>query len=145
MKRRHFMRWLAGVACAWPPAAVGDSDPMRLIGVLWGGFTPSTPVATSVVATYVNGLRNLGWVENQNVRLEHRWVAEQASQINASAAELVYLRPEVVVVNSSPLLAAVMRQTRTIPVVFVRVADPVGQSFIPSLARPGSNVTGFTD
>jgi putative ABC transport system substrate-binding protein len=88
---------------------------------------------------------DFGWVEGSNLRVEHRWTSGNAQEVAAFTKELVELRPDVIVVNSTPLLTALMRETSVIPIVFVRVADPVGQGLIASLARPGGNATGFTN
>src|SRR5262249_6130509 len=89
--------------------------------------------------------RDLGWLENDNLKIEHRWVTSGSQQTKILAKELVDLRPDVIVANSTPLLTALMSESRTIPIVFVRVADPVGQGLVASLARPGGNPTCFTN
>jgi putative ABC transport system substrate-binding protein len=146
MKRREFIALLGGAAATWPLAANAQSTAqMRLVGVLWGGLTPGTPAANLALATFIKGLHDFGWREGDNLKVEHRWVTSGLEQGKALARELVNLRSDVIVVNSSPLLAALLGESRTIPIVFVRVADPVGQGLITSLSQPGGNVTGFTN
>jgi putative ABC transport system substrate-binding protein len=118
---------------------------MRLVGVLWAGLTRGTPEANAAVAALTKKLRDLGWRENDNLKIEHRWVTSGSQQTKILAKELVDLRPDVIVANSTPLLAALASESRTIPIVFVRVADPVGQGLVASLARPGGNATDFTN
>jgi putative tryptophan/tyrosine transport system substrate-binding protein len=144
MKRREFIT-LIGMATCWPSSAWAQhSVDTPLVGVLWGGITEGTPEANAAVATLANKLRNLGWPRDK-LRFEHRWFLVGSQQSSELAKELVRLRPDVVVVNSTPLLAALESESRTIPIVFVRVADPVGQGFVQSLARPGGNASGFTN
>ena len=147
MRRRDFIALLSGAFARPFAVRAQQSDRKRLIGVLWAGVVQGTSLAKSIEATFVEKLRDLGWKEDHNVQLEHRWTIAGGAvgQTRALARELVALQPDVIVVNSSPLLATLISETKTIPIVFVRVADPVGQGFIPSLARPGGNVTGFTN
>jgi putative ABC transport system substrate-binding protein len=143
MKRREFIT-LVGTA-AWPISAwAQNSVDTRLVGVLWGGLIAGTPEANAAVATLANKLRDLGW-QPDKLRFEHRWFIAGSQQSSELAKELVGLRPHVVVVNSTPLLTALENESHTIPIVFVRVADPVGQGFVKSLARPGGNASGFTN
>lgn len=143
MKRREFIT-LVGTA-AWPISAwAQNSVDTRLVGVLWGGLIAGTPEANAAVATLANKLRDLGW-QPDKLRFEHRWFIAGSQQSSELAKELVRLRPHVVVVNSTPLLTALENESHTIPIVFVRVADPVGQGFVKSLARPGGNASGFTN
>jgi putative ABC transport system substrate-binding protein len=112
------------------------------IGVLMGmGF--ADPTAQSYVAAFRGALTKLGWAEGSNFRIEVRWGAGDADKIRSFAKELVDLRPDTIVGQSTPVVAALVRETQTIPIVFVNVADPIGSGFIASLARPGGNLTGF--
>jgi len=115
---------------------------MRRIGVLMSRAESDTE-GRRYAAAFLQGLAALGWVPDQNVKIEYRWQGGDANQAQAFARELVELRPDVLVANATPSLAAMRQATRTIPIVFIGVADPVGQGFVPSLARPGGNMTGF--
>jgi len=147
MRRREFIITLiGGVVAAWPvPSWAQMPVRIRLIGVLWAGIIPGTPAAELAIAAFTEGLHELGWKEGENLKIEHRWVTSGAEQSKTLAKELVGLKPDALVVNSTPLLSVMASETRTIPIVFVRVADPVGQGLIASLARPGGNITGFTN
>ena len=115
---------------------------MRWIGVLIA-LAESDPESQPRVAAFRRRLQELGWTDGRNVRIEFRYGAGDASRIRAYAAEMVNLKPDVILANSFEVLAALRRQTSTIPIVFVQVADPVGNGFVASLARPGGNMTGF--
>jgi ABC-type uncharacterized transport system substrate-binding protein len=147
VRRREFIITLiGGVVAAWPvPSWAQMPVRIRLIGVLWAGIIPGTPAAELAIAAFTEGLHELGWKEGENLKIEHRWVTSGAEQSKTLAKELVGLKPDALVVNSTPLLSVMASETRTIPIVFVRVADPVGQGLIASLARPGGNITGFTN
>src|SRR5689334_7563869 len=112
MRRRDFLRFV-GVAGSWP-WLVGAQQPPRLIGVLWGGVNPGTSLAESVVSTLIAGLREFGWIEHQNIRIEHRWITAPEKETQPLAKELVDMHPDVIVVNSTPLLAALVHETQTI-------------------------------
>jgi putative ABC transport system substrate-binding protein len=146
MRRRAFgaLVALATVARARTAAAQRPGG-RRLVAMLWAGIDPGSSLAETAVETFTKRLRDLGWAEPQNVQIEHRWVTRGGQQTRELALELVQLRPDVLVVNSTPLLAALLVETSLIPIVFVRVADPVGQGLVASLARPGGNATGFTN
>ena len=107
-------------------------------------FSPSDPEGQLRVAAFEQGLRELGWVEGSNLRIEYRW-ADNANLLPSHAADLVRLAPDVILTNSTPVTAALKEQTRKISIVFVQVTDPVGQGFAENLARPGGNITGFTN
>src|SRR5262249_19394834 len=144
MKRREFITLLGGAAAAWPLAAKAQqADTMRRVGVLMG--TPASDQESHVrLAVFLRQLEELGWRAGQNVRIEYRWYSTGAEQILASAKELVEWQPDVIVGHSTPSVTALLHATRTIPIVFLLVADPVGSGFVESFARPGGNVTGFT-
>jgi len=141
MRRREFVTLLGGAAAAWPLAARAQQpERVRRIGVLMGFADPATQ---SYVTAFRGALTKLGWAEGSNLRTEVRWGAGDADKIRSFAKELVDLRPDVIVGQSTPVVAALARETQTIPIVFVNVADPIGSGFVVSLARPGGNLTGF--
>ena len=143
MRRREFITLLGGAAAAWPLAArAQQAARVRRIGVLMGAVE-SDPARRSQLAAFRGALAKLGWREGSNLGIEVRWGADP-ELCARYAAELVALGPEVLLADSSPSLEALHRQTRTIPIVFVTVADPVGQGFVANLAHPGGNITGFS-
>jgi putative ABC transport system substrate-binding protein len=143
MQRREFITLLGGAAATWPLAARAQQpDRMRLIGVLMG-FAESDPYARSCLAAFRGALAKLGWTEGINLQIEIRWGASDADRIRRFAKELVDLRPEAILGQTTPVTGALAHETRTIPIVFVTVSDPIGSGFAMSLARPGGNVTGF--
>jgi putative tryptophan/tyrosine transport system substrate-binding protein len=142
MRRRQFISLLGGAAAAWPLASAAQQPGrIRRVGVLLG----TTASGPEPVPAFVQGLRELGWTDGRNVRFEYRAVAGDIDRFRTHAAELVSQAPDVILVQSNPGLAALQQATRSIPIVFVQVADPVGSGFIASLARPGGNITGFTN
>ncbi len=144
MKRREFMTLLAVVA-GWPMAA-GAQQPVRMprIGVLMG-FPESDLQAQSYIAAFRDGLQKLGWTDGRNVRIDTRWATPaEADTMQGYAKELVALQPDLILSHTTPTTAAVLQQTRTIPIVFATVTDPVGSGFVASLPRPGGTVTVFT-
>ena len=117
----------------------------RHIGVLIASPSPeSHPYTQAFVAAFTQALRQLGWVEGKNLRTDYRFAAGDPALFKAYAAELVALAPDAILASTPPALAALQRQTRTIPIVFALVSDPVGQGFVQSIARPGGNITGFS-
>jgi putative ABC transport system substrate-binding protein len=144
MRRRDFIP-LLGAAAAWPFAALArpKSDPLRLVGVLMS-VAESDPISKSEVAAFQNSLAKLGWTDGSNLRIELRWAAGNPDKIRAFVKELIDLRPEAILVRNTPALRAVVSETKTIPIVFVVVVDPIGLGLAQSLAHPGGNVTGFT-
>src|SRR5262245_15495540 len=143
MRRREFITLIGGAA-AWPLAAhAQQAQRMRRIGVL--SSTPADdPEATARTAAFLQTLQELGWTDGRNVRIEMRWGGGDAERLRRYAAELVALAPDVILTNGSVGVTPVLQATRTIPVVFVQVTDPVGAGLVESLARPGGNATGFT-
>jgi putative ABC transport system substrate-binding protein len=139
MRRRNFIAGLASISIAWPRAARSRQDQVRRIGVLMG----SDPSAQSYVSAFRDALTQLGWAEGNNLRTEARWGAGDADKIRSFAKELVDLQPDVIVGQSTAVVVALVRETQTIPIVFVNVADPIGSGFVVNLARPGGNLTGF--
>jgi len=144
MRRREFITLLSGVAATWPVAAHAQQpDRMRLVGVLETYFAESDSAAQSNIAAFRDALAKLGWTEGSNLRIELRWSAGNADQTSTFAKELVDLRSDAIVCDITPVVAALARETRTIPIVFTAVADPVVSGFVQSLAHPGGNLTGF--
>ena len=142
MKRREFISLLGGAAAAWPLAArAQQADHMRRIGVLMG-LAENDPETKARAARLRQELGRLGWSEGHNVRIDTRF-APAGVQAQVLAKELVGLRPDVLLAHSAQIAAAVQRETRAIPIVFVNVSDPIGAGFVESLARPGGNVTGL--
>jgi putative tryptophan/tyrosine transport system substrate-binding protein len=142
MRRRDFIKIVAGMAALWPLAARAQRpERVRRIGVLTG---VADPRAQSYVTAFRGALTKLGWAEDSKFRIEVRWGAGDADKIRSFAKELVDLRPDAIVGQSTAVVAALVRETHTIPIVFVNVADPVGSGFVASLARPDGNLTGFT-
>ena len=144
MRRREFLIVFGGAA-AWPLATRAQQPRgMRRIGVLMS-FAQSDPEAQAWVASFRDGLQKLGWTEGGNVRIDTRWTTpDDAELIQRLAKELVSLQPDVILSHSTPTTATLLQQTRTIPIIFASVVDPVGSGFVASLPRPGGNVTGFT-
>jgi putative ABC transport system substrate-binding protein len=144
MKRREFISLLIGAA-AWPLVAQAQQpDRMRLIGMLMG-LAEGDPVGESVFAAFRAALGQLGWTEGSNLRIEPRWAAGNADRIGTFAKELVELKPDAIFAHTTPVTVALAHETRTIPIVFVNVFDPIGTGFIASIAHPGGNITGFTN
>ena len=142
LKRRDFITLIGGAA-AWPLATWAQLGSARHIGVLMNGA--ATEVAPqSYVATFVQTLRQLGWIEGQNVRVDVRWSAGDAALARIYAAQLIGLTPDVILASSTTNLTAIQQGTSTVPVVFVQVSDPVEQGFVANLTRPGGNLTGFS-
>ena len=144
MKRREFITLLGGTAVAWPLAARAQQpERMRLIGVLMG-YAESDSEAQAQIAAFRDGLQKLGWIEGRNTRIDTRWATPtNAAAMQRFAVELVALQPEVILASTTPTTTALLQQTRTIPIVFATVGDPIGSGFVASFPRPGGNVTGF--
>jgi putative tryptophan/tyrosine transport system substrate-binding protein len=143
MRRRDFIKVIATSAAAWPLVArAQQTESMRRIGVLLP-HAADDPQGQTRLAALLQQLQPLGWSVGRNVLVDTRWGAGDADRYRKYAAELVALTPDVIVVNTSPIVAAVQQATSTIPIVFVEVIDPVGGGFVSSLARPGGNTTGF--
>src|SRR3974390_3774768 len=142
MRRREFITLLGGAA-AWPLAARAQQpDRMRLIGVLMG-YPESDQAAQSWLAAFRGALTKLGWTEGSNLRIELRWSANDLDRMRTLAKELVDLRPDAILGATTPVVAALARETRTISIVFTAVSDPIGSGFAANLAHPGGNITGF--
>jgi len=144
MRRREVITLIGG-SMAWPLAARAQpARPVRLIGVLMN-YAETDPVSQSLVAAFAQGLQQLGWTIGQNVKVDYRWGGGDAEARRKHAAELVALAPDVILAHSSAALAPLLQVTRTVPIVFTVVADPVGAGYVEGLARPGGNATGFTN
>jgi putative ABC transport system substrate-binding protein len=143
LKRREFMTLLGGAAAAWPLAArAQQSERMQQIGVLTT-FADNDATVQSWQAAFRRRLEQAGWQDGRNIQINYRWTAGNADQLQTFARELVELRPDLIFAQTTPAVAAVLQRTRTIPMIFVQVTDPIGSGFVTSLNRPGGNVTGF--
>jgi putative tryptophan/tyrosine transport system substrate-binding protein len=144
MRRRDFITLVGGAAAAWPLAAwAQQTDRMRRVGVLMG-YPENDLEGPAFFAAFREGLEKLGWVEGRNIRLDTRWATpDDAEARRRFAKELVALQPDLILSAVTPTTGALLEQTRTIPIVFATVSDPVGSGFVASLAQPGGNVTGF--
>jgi putative tryptophan/tyrosine transport system substrate-binding protein len=143
VRRREFITLLAGAAAILPLAVrAQQASGMRRIGVLTGG-TANDPVAQALIAAFLQGLQQLGWTDGRNVRIDTRWAAGNVADMRKYAAELVALAPDVILAVGSPIVEPLLQATRTVPIVFTLVADPVGSGFVNSQSRPGGNATGF--
>ena len=145
MKRREFIGLLGGAAAGWPCAArAQQGEQMRRIGLLVGAAEEHDPQSQARIMAFRHGLEALGWIEGRNIRIDYRFAGGDDSRIQTYVAELVNSAPDLIVANSSPVVAALKRATHTIPIVFAVVSDPVGQGFVASVAHPAGNITGFT-
>jgi putative ABC transport system substrate-binding protein len=143
VRRREFIRLFGGAAAAWPLAARAQQpDRVRRIGLLMG-FAESDPEGQADIVALRDGLQKLGWTEGRNIRIDTRWAALDAEATQRFAMELVALQPDLILSHNTPATAALLQQTRTIPIIFATVGDPVGSGFVASFPRPGGNVTGF--
>jgi putative tryptophan/tyrosine transport system substrate-binding protein len=144
MKRREFISLIGGAAAVWP-LAVRAQEPgrMRRVGVLLA-LVDSDPEGQPRIAAFQRELENLGWTDGRNIQIEYRWASGDAERFRVLAAELVATRPDVLVGHATPSAEALVRATRTIPIIFAGVSDPVGSGLVASLSEPGRNATGFT-
>jgi putative tryptophan/tyrosine transport system substrate-binding protein len=143
VRRRGFIAVLGGAA-AWPLAGHAQQpEHTRRIGVLIA-FPENHPSTHGIVSAFADALRRLGWIEGKNIRIDYRFAAGDRTLFKTYAAELVGLMPDAILASTPPAVAELREQTRTIPIVFVLVVDPVGLGFVQSLARPGGNITGFS-
>jgi ABC-type uncharacterized transport system substrate-binding protein len=142
--RRKFIALAGGAAVAWPLAARAQQrERMRRVGVLTP-FPADDAEGQARVTAFAQALQQAGWTLGQNLRLDYRWGDGKAETMRKHAAELAALAPDVILANSSAAVSALLQVTRTVPIVFAAVADPVGAGYVESLARPGGNATGFT-
>ena len=147
MKRREFITLLGGGAAAgaWPLVARAQQpERVRRIGVLMVD-AESDPEGQSCAKAIRDGLKQLGWTEGSNLKIDYRWAAGDAGLIRTFAKELVELQPDVILARSTPATAVLKAETRSIPIVFTTVSDPIGSGFVANLAHPGGNITGFTN
>src|SRR5262249_50964852 len=144
MRRREFIGLLGGAMTVWPLVARGQQPTrMRGIAVLLGGDDRDDQRSQRNIAAFLQVLQQLGWTDGRNVRIDYRWPAGDADKARKYAAELVALAPDVILSVSSESLTPLLRATRTVPIVFVAIVDPVGTGFVKSQSRPGGNTTGF--
>ena len=143
IRRREFIVMLGGAASTAFAARAQPRERMRRIGVLMS-LAADDPEAQARHAAFLQGLQEWGWTVGRNVRIDYRWAAGDADRIRKYAEELVALAPDVILATGSPVTAALLQATRTVPVVFAQVPDPVANGFVASLAQPGGNITGFT-
>jgi putative tryptophan/tyrosine transport system substrate-binding protein len=143
MRRREFITLVGGAAAAWPLAArTQQAERVRRIGALHTGVADD-PMGQARNAAFLQRLNELGWTEGRNVRIDIRWAAADADRIRRYAAELVALEPDVILATGSATVGPLLQATRSIPIVFAIVPDPVGAGYVDSLAHPGGNATGF--
>jgi putative tryptophan/tyrosine transport system substrate-binding protein len=143
MRRRDFIKGIVGSATAWPlMARAQQGERIRRIGVLMS-IGADNPEASALVEAFSQGLAEAGWIIGRNARMDYRWYQGNAETARAYAAELLALTPDIILASATPGAIAVKQLTRTVPVVFTRVSDPVGAGIVASLARPGGNITGF--
>ena len=144
MRRREFILAVGGAAASWPlTARAQQAERMRRIGLLMP-LAADDPIGQARIAALREGLEKLGWIEGRNIRIDTRWMATgDVESMQRFAKELVALQPDLIVTQSTPITATVLQETRSIPIVFALVADPIGSGFVANLARPGGNVTGF--
>ena len=144
MRRREFLGVLGGAATLWPlPTRAQQPERMRRIGILTP-FTGDDADGKAMVSTVQQGLEALGWTAGRNIQVEYRWGGGNVERTRSFAAELVRLSPDVIFAFFNAQLAALSRETRTIPIVFVGASDPIGAGYVASFAKPGGNITGFT-
>ena len=145
MKRRKFISLLGGAAAAWPMAARAQQpERMRRIGVLFGGTADADDAdGQTLLAAFQLALEQLGWIDHRNVRIDPRWGGGNTESNRKHIADLVALSPDVIVTGGAAIVGPLLQATRTVPIVFTTVIDPVGSGFVESLARPGGNATGF--
>jgi putative tryptophan/tyrosine transport system substrate-binding protein len=144
MKRREFITLVGGTAFAWPlSVSAQQPDRIRRVGVLLGTAEKDAETNARLKAFRLS-MRDLGWIDGRNVRIEYRFAGSNTKAIEKYVTELIGLAPDVIVANSTPVVAAIKPATTTIPIVFVIVNNPVGQGFVSNLTRPGANITGFS-
>jgi putative tryptophan/tyrosine transport system substrate-binding protein len=141
--RRRIVLAALGAAMAGAPPMPGFAQQAKRIGILMA-VAESDPDVRAGLKVFSERLRSLGWVEGQNLQIDYRWVDAKPERLVGFARELVKLSPDVLVAHSTPPTAALSHETRSIPIVFLTVTDPVGQRLVESLAHPGGNVTGFS-
>jgi putative ABC transport system substrate-binding protein len=142
MRRREFIT-LVGGAATWPLAARAEkNDGVRRVGVIMG-FAENDEVWQAYLASFRQGLQELGWTDGRNIRFDYRFTGDSEERMRAMAEEIVSLTPDVIFVSTNSVVSATLKATRSIPIVFTWVSDPVGSGFVSNLPRPGGNITGF--
>jgi putative ABC transport system substrate-binding protein len=145
MQRREFITLLGGAAVAWPLGARAQQpERLRRIGVL-EGYGQSDPEGRARTESFAQGLQKLGWLDGQNVKIEYRFGATDPGRLEKDAAELVGQKPDVIVATTTLIAQTVLKHSRSTPIIFVNVSDPIASGLVVSLARPGGNITGFTN
>ncbi len=143
MRRREFIALIGSAAVAWPlDARAQQTDQIRLIGVLMT-YPESDPEGQAYMAAFREELQKLGWSDGRNIRINYRWAAIDQELLQRFSKEIVALQPDLILTQNTSATASMLQQTRTIPIVFANVSDPVGSGFVASLPKPGGNVTGF--
>jgi putative tryptophan/tyrosine transport system substrate-binding protein len=142
MKRREFIT-LAGAATAWPLAALAEkSDGIKRVGVIMG-FAEGDEVWQTYIATFRRTLQDLGWIDGRNIRFDYRFTGDSEERMHSIAEEIVGLAPDVILTSTNSVVSATLKATRSIPIVFTWVSDPVGSGFVTNLPHPGGKITGF--
>jgi putative tryptophan/tyrosine transport system substrate-binding protein len=142
MHRRGFITILGGAAAAWPLAARAEKNGVRRVGVIMG-FAENDEVWQAYLASFRQGLQELGWTDGRNIRFDYRFTGDSEERMRAMAEEVVGLTPDVILVSTNSVVSATLKATRSIPIVFTWVSDPVGSGFVANLPRPGGSITGF--
>jgi putative ABC transport system substrate-binding protein len=143
MQRREFISLIGGAATGWPLAAHAQlSGRMRRLGVLLGG-SENDPQIVAGLAAFKTALQEQGWIDGRNIQIDYRFAAADVDRMHTLAKELVVLQPDLLMGQTTPVVAALQRETKTVPIVFIVVSDPVGSGFVASLPQPGGNITGF--
>jgi putative tryptophan/tyrosine transport system substrate-binding protein len=143
MNRRVFISLVGGAAASWPLTARAEkSDGVRRVGVIMG-FAENHDVWQTYLATFRQGLQDLGWTDGRNIRFDYRFTGDSEDRMRSMAEEIVRLAPDVILVSTNSVVSATRKATRSIPIVFTWVSDPVGSGFVSNLPRPGGNITGF--
>jgi putative ABC transport system substrate-binding protein len=144
MHRREFISLVGGAATGLPLAAhAQQSGQMRRIGVLLGGNAVDDTLAVAGLAAFKTALQELGWIDGRNIQIDYRFAAANLDRMQILAKELIVLQPDLIMGHTTPVVAALQRETNRIPIVFIFVSDPVGSGFVASLPHPGGNITGF--
>src|SRR5262245_43058937 len=145
MRRREFITLLGGVAASWPLAArPQQGERGRHLAAMMGGRNADTdPEGRAWFAAFRQGLQELGWIEGRSFRADYRWPAGEPDRMQLIAKEFVNLKPDVLFAASTPAVLALLEETRTVPIVFTNLSDPIGTGVVTSYARPGGNVTGL--